>query len=93
MLLPRTYDNLNVFLKPNKVLVIYGARQIGKTTLLKNFLSEDKDKYNYRLDSGDNVNTQIVLGSSDFKKIIEYAKGYDLIAIDEAQRIKNIAWD
>ncbi len=90
MLLPRTYDNLNVFLKPNKVLVIYGARQIGKTTLLKNFLSENKDKYNYRLDSGDNVNTQIVLGSSDFKKIIEYAKGYDLLAIDEAQRIKNI---
>jgi len=90
MLLPRMYDNLNVFLKPNKVLMIYGARQIGKTTLLNNFLSENKDKYNYRLDSGDNVNIQIVLGSSDFKKIIEYAKGYDLIVIDEAQRIKNI---
>lgn len=90
MILPRIYDNLNSFLKPNKVLVIYGSRQTGKTTLLKKFLSENEGNFRYKLDSGDDVNTQIVLGSSDFKKIINYAKGYDLIAIDEAQRIKNI---
>ena len=77
-------------MKPNKVLVIYGSRQTGKTTLLKNFLSENEGNFKYKLDSGDDVNTQIVLGSSDFKKIIDYAKGYDLIAIDEAQRIENI---
>jgi len=90
MFLPRRYDNLNTFLKPNKVLVIYGSRQTGKTTLLKKFLSDNKDGLKYRLDSGDNVNTQIILASSDFKKILDYAKGYDLIVIDEAQRIKNI---
>jgi len=90
MLLPRIYDNLSLFLKPNKVLVIYGSRQTGKTTLLKKFLSENDGHLRYKLDSGDDVNTQIVLGSSEFKKIIDYAKGYDLIAIDEAQRIKNI---
>jgi len=90
MVLPRIYDNLNLLLKPNKVLVIYGSRQTGKTTLLKKFLSENEGNFRYKLDSGDDVNTQIVLGSSDFKKIINYAKGYDLIAIDEAQRIKNI---
>jgi uncharacterized protein len=90
MILPRIYDNLNLLLKPNKVLVIYGSRQTGKTTLLKKFLSENEGNFKYRLDSGDDVNTQIILGSADFKKIFEYAKGYDLIAIDEAQRIKNI---
>jgi len=90
MILPRIYDNLNLLLKPNKVLVIYGSRQTGKTTLLKKFLSENEGNFRYKLDSGDDVNTQIVLGSSDFKKIIDYAKGYDLIAIDEAQRIKNV---
>ncbi len=90
MLLPRIYDNLNLFMKPNKALVLYGSRQTGKTTLLKKFLSENEGNFRYKLDSGDDVNTQIVLGSSDFKKIINYAKGYDLIAIDEAQRIKNI---
>jgi predicted AAA+ superfamily ATPase len=77
-------------MKPNKALVLYGSRQTGKTTLLKKFLSENEGNFRYKLDSGDDVNTQIVLGSSDFKKIINYAKGYDLIAIDEAQRIKNI---
>jgi predicted AAA+ superfamily ATPase len=90
MILPRMYDNLDSFLKPNKVLVVYGSRQTGKTTLLKKFLSENESNFKYKLDSGDDVNTQIVLGSGDFKKIIDYAKGYDLIAIDEAQRIRNI---
>jgi len=90
MMLPRFYDNLSSYLKPNKVLFIFGSRQAGKTTLLKKFLSENKDKFRYKLDSGDDINLHAVLGSSDFKKIIEYAKGYDLIAIDEAQRIKGI---
>lgn len=90
MILPRFYDNLNSYLMPNKVLVVYGSRQTGKTTLLKKFLSESEGQFRYKLDSGDDINTRILLGSSDSKKIIEYAKGYDLIAIDEAQRIKNI---
>lgn len=89
-MLPRFYDNLSSYLKPNKVLFIFGSRQAGKTTLLKKFLSENKDKFRYKLDSGVDINLHAVLGSSDFKKIIEYAKGYDLIAIDEAQRIKGI---
>ena len=89
-MLPRFYDNLSSYLKPNKVLFILGSRQAGKTTLLKKFLSENKDKFRYKLDSGDDINLHAVLGSSDFKKIIEYAKGYDLIAIDEAQKIKGI---
>ncbi len=90
MMLPRFYDNLSSYLKPNKVLFIFGSRQTGKTTLLKKFLSENKDKFRYKLDSGDDINLHAVLGSSNFKKIIEYAKGYDLIAIDEAQKIKGI---
>jgi hypothetical protein len=90
MMLPRFYDNLSSYLKPNKVLFIFGSRQTGKTTLLKKFLSENKDKFRYKLDSGDDINLHAILGSSNFKKIIEYAKGYDLIAIDEAQKIKGI---
>ena len=89
-MLPRFYDNLSSYLKPNKVLFILGSRQAGKTTLLKKFLSENNDKFRYKLDSGDDINLHAVLGSSDFKKIIEYTKGYDLIAIDEAQKIKGI---
>lgn len=84
----RKYDNLNTFLSPNKVLVIYGPRRAGKTTILQKFLSETKLKY--RLDSGDNIQIQQILSSQDFSQIKNYVSGYELIAIDEAQNIPNI---
>ncbi|MBI4687160.1 MAG: ATP-binding protein [Nitrospirae bacterium] len=86
-MIKRIYD-LNNLITPNKVLVIYGARRVGKTTLLNTFLK--KSKLKYKLDSGDNILTQHILGSQDFSKILEYASGYDLLAIDEAQQIPNI---
>lgn len=84
----RIYQDLDKYLKPNKVLVIYGPRRVGKTTLLKDFLSQTKLKY--KLDSGDDLRTQEILGSQDFKKLKEYAEGFELLAIDEAQRIPGI---
>jgi len=88
MKIPRIYQDLNKYLKPNKALIIYGPRQVGKTTLLQDFLAATKLRY--KLDSGDNIQTQHILGSQDFNLILEYAQGYELLAIDEAQRIKNI---
>lgn len=88
MLLPRNYQKLDKYLHPNKVLVIYGARQVGKTTLLKNYL--DQSKLKYKLDSGDNIKTQQILSSEDFSQILDYVSGYELLAIDEAQRIPKI---
>lgn len=87
-MIKRFYDALGKYLKPNKVLIIFGPRQVGKTTLLQNFLS--KTKLRYRLDSGDNIRIQTLFASQDFDKILEYANGYDLIVIDEAQQIKNV---
>lgn len=83
----RVYE-LEKLIKPQKVLLIYGPRRAGKTTLLNDFLSHTKLKY--KLDSGDNIKTQQILSSQDFSKILEYAAGYELIAIDEAQQIPNI---
>ncbi|MBU1121217.1 MAG: ATP-binding protein [Candidatus Omnitrophota bacterium] len=87
-MIKRYYHNLNKYLTKNKVLVIYGPRQVGKTTLLKEFLSHTKLKY--KLDSGDNIRTQQILSSQDFAQIKEYAAGYELLAIDEAQRIPKV---
>lgn len=88
MVLERYYNNLEKYLKPRHALIIFGPRQVGKTTLLENFLKQTKLKY--KLDSGDNIRIQNLLGSQDFDKILGYAEGYDLIAIDEAQQIPNI---
>ena len=87
-MIPRIYDNLAKLLKPGKVLVIYGPRRVGKTTILKNYL--DHAPYKFRLDTGDNIRIQQVLSSQDFNQILPFAEGYELIAIDEAQQIENI---
>ena len=87
MKIPRCYD-LAKYLKPNKALILFGPRQVGKTTLLKDFLGSFNG--NSRLDTGDDVNIQELFGLGDLKKLKEYAAGYDLIAIDEAQKIGRI---
>ncbi|OIO07360.1 AAA family ATPase [Candidatus Falkowbacteria bacterium CG_4_9_14_3_um_filter_36_9] len=86
-MLERIY-NIEKILKPNKALIIYGSRRVGKTTLLKGFLN--KTKLKYKFDTGDNITIADILGSRDFKRIFEYCAGYEMIAIDEAQLIPGI---
>lgn len=87
-MIQRAYEPLEPYLQSNKVLLVYGPRRVGKTTLIQNFLRETTLKYKF--DSGDNVRTQEILGSLDFEQVLGYAEGYELIAIDEAQGIPNI---
>ncbi len=88
MKIERYYQNLDSFIKPNKVLLVYGPRQVGKTTLLNDYLQTTV--YKYRLDSGENFHIQNILSALDFEKLKDYISGYDLIAIDEAQKVPRI---
>lgn len=88
MVIKRIYDQIEKHLVPNKALIIYGPRRIGKTTLVKNYL--EKTPFKYKLDFGDNIRTQNILSSQDFNKILPYAEGYELLVLDEAQYIPNI---
>ena len=87
-MIPRYYSNLESYICPGKVLVIYGPRQVGKTTLIRNYL--ETAPYKYRFDSGENISIQEVLGSQDFTAISRYVGDNQLIVIDEAQEIANI---
>ena len=84
--IPRTFQNLSNYLKPNKVLLVYGPRQAGKTTLLRKFL--DKSPLKYKLDSGDNIDIQHVLSSQNFELIKEYAKNKALVVENKLQAKK-----
>ncbi len=86
-MIKRAY-NINELIKPNKALIIYGPRRVGKTTFLQSFLKDTTLKY--KIDSGDNIKVRQILGSQDFKQILEYVEGYELYAIDEAQQIPSI---
>lgn len=80
--------DLNQYCQPGKVLVVYGARQVGKTTLVNQYLQQTNLRY--KLDSGDNIFLQNQLEKADFQTIQAYLEGYELIIIDEAQMIPNI---
>lgn len=75
-------------LTPNKVVVLYGPRQVGKTTLLEEILSESKEKY--LLLSGEDRNVRPWVGSQSIETLQEYIGDYRLVAIDEAQKIPQI---
>lgn len=84
----RIYENLDKLMKPGKVLTIYGPRQTGKTTLIQNYLASYNGKY--RLDTGENIKIRELFETLDFARLTEYVQGYDLVVIDEAQKIKGI---
>ena len=80
----KRFYNIENLIEKNKVLVIYGPRQVGKTTLLKSFL--EKTLLKYKFDTGNNINVQNILSSQNFDIILPYIKEYQLYVIDEAQR-------
>jgi predicted AAA+ superfamily ATPase len=69
----------------NKVVVIYGARQTGKTTLVREIISQLS--YRCLVINADQRKYLEVLSSRDEKKIKALAGDYELLFIDEAQRI------
>jgi hypothetical protein len=81
-------DKINRYLKPNKVLVIYGPRQVGKTTLLKEYLKSFSG--NLYQSTGEDAKLRSILESEDISKIKSFFSGYELVVIDEAQRVENI---
>lgn len=87
-MLKRKFEPLDAHIRAGRVLLIYGPRRVGKTTLLQRYLQNTPLKY--KLDTGDNLRTQQILGSQLFDQILPYAEGYELLAIDEAQSIPNI---
>lgn len=75
-------------LAPGKVVVVYGPRRCGKTTLLQKFLSgRSKD---YLFVSGEDIDVQNYLGSQSIEKLKSFVGKKRLLLVDEAQKIKNI---
>lgn len=72
----------------NHVWVIYGARQVGKTTLVKKYLETFTGKY--FSGTGENSELQRLFQSMDIQQFKTYFESYDLLFIDEAQEIPQI---
>jgi len=74
--------------KGEKMLVLYGARQTGKTSLITRIIGE----LNYRTISvnADQARYREVFTGQDLRKMLELVSGYDMLFIDEGQKIPEL---
>jgi len=70
-----------------KIIVILGARQVGKTTLLDNIVKDENDVLMLNCDNYDDRTDLENKTSTELKNLIGRNK---IVIIDEAQRVKNI---
>ena len=89
MKIPRAIQsNILKKLQPKKVVVIYGPRQVGKTTLLHHILPQLKE--DYVILSGEDRTVQPWLASQSIEKLRENIGRKKILIIDEAQKVPEI---
>lgn len=84
-------EHLEKLLSPQKVIVIYGPRRVGKTTLIDHFIKH-KVNEKYLLINADDLTVQEALSSQKIEILKQLVGDVKLLIIDEAQRIANIGW-
>jgi predicted AAA+ superfamily ATPase len=80
-------ESISKKLGDNKAILLFGARQLGKTTLLKTLLANRADTMWLNADEPDVIALFENITSSRIKKMLS---GYQYLVIDEAQRIRDI---
>jgi predicted AAA+ superfamily ATPase len=72
----------------DKILILYGARQVGKTTMIRELLKKQSGRV---LEiSADELKYHEIFSSRSLDKMKGLVAGYDVLFIDEAQRISDI---
>ncbi len=72
-----------------KVIILYGARQTGKTTLVKHILKDFKESEIRYIDC-ELLSNSNLLKRRDDQEIFSLVKGYKIVVFDEAQTVKGI---
>jgi predicted AAA+ superfamily ATPase len=75
-------------LQPNKVIVIYGARRVGKTVLINELLEQLSEPI-LRL-NGEDINVHDRLSRQSIENYKQLLGSYKFLFIDEAQKIQDI---
>ena len=76
-------------IEPKRVLVVYGPRRVGKTTMLNEYIGTQSGKSIY-FSTGDDIELRKLIQSESRKNILDFARPLHIIAIDEAQFIPSI---
>ena len=83
-----TIENIDKKLFKGKAILLFGARQVGKTTLLKH-LMETRSEPVLRI-NGDEPDVREALKKITSSQLRTYIGNHKILFIDEAQRIPNI---
>jgi len=75
-------------LQPGKVLLLFGARRVGKTVLLKQIQAAFQGK-TLRL-NGEDADTQALLANRSASNYRTLLQGVDLLILDEAQNLPEV---
>ncbi|MFC1828994.1 ATP-binding protein [Thermodesulfobacteriota bacterium] len=81
-------ENLRELLVPGKVMVIYGPRRVGKTTLLKKYLEKENDSVLFV--NGDDIIVRQYLESQSIQTLRDFIGNHRLLVVDEAQYVEKI---
>jgi predicted AAA+ superfamily ATPase len=80
-------ETIKYWLTQNKVVILYGARQVGKSTIL-NSLKQSME--GFTILNCENSTVAEILSSNNMGRIKLLFGNYQVIALDEAQKIENI---
>lgn len=84
-------ENLRRYLEPGKVLVLYGARRVGKTTLIQRFLETlPPGSEKVLFVNGDDIVVRQFLESQSIQKLRDFVGDHTLLVVDEAQYVQQI---
>lgn len=75
-------------LNKKKAIIVIGARQVGKTTLLKQLPGFSKKKILWL--NGDEADTRVLFQTASVTQLKKLIGKNEIVIVDEAQRIKNI---
>lgn len=81
-------EKISKRITPGKVVIIYGARRVGKTVLLRELVNSFEGKT--LLLNGEDYDVQSMLANRSVANYRHLFNGVELVAIDEAQNIPNI---
>lgn len=79
---------VNQYLKPNRAVILVGARRVGKTEFINKFMSACKEPYLFL--NGDDLQTHDLLelrSVTNYKRLLGESK---LLIVDEVQSIQDI---
>ncbi len=83
------YD-ISKHLLPNKAVIVYGSRRVGKTMLVRNVIKNYEGRV--QVLNGEDVDTKMMLSERSVSRYRQLFGDIDLLVIDEAQHIEEIGW-